>query len=188
MANVNDFDRDPFLVNFENGTFNVKTGKLRADRRDDRITKLVPFGYDPDAKAPTFKKFFRRILPDSEVRNFVQRALGYSLTGDIGKQVLFFLHGEGANGKSTFIETVMHVLGDYATLAPPGLLLSSFRDVAAWDLLPLQGAHFVSTQETSEDGRLNETLVKQLTGGDTLKAHACTGTRSLSLHPLTSCG
>ena len=99
--------------------------------------------YDPGAPAPRWEAFLDRILPDPEVRAFVHRAIGYSITGSVGEQVLFFLHGSGANGKSTFLNVLRSVLGRYAKVGTPDLLLQSKGDVhptALADLVGVRGA------------------------------------------------
>lgn len=164
-------DNAPWLLNVKNGTLDLRTGRLRDPRRDDLLTKLAPVTYDDDAPCPRWEGFLRRVLPDAEDRAFVQRAIGYSLTGSTEEQVLFILWGAGANGKSTFLETLRTVLGDYAHQAPGELLLSKSRGSGIpADVADLQGARFVSAVETDEGRKLAEALVKQLTGGDRVRA------------------
>ncbi len=100
-------DAYPWLLNASNGTVNLKTGELLEHDRDDLITKLAQVEYDPAAKAPIWEVFLEQILPDSSVREFVRRLAGYSLTGSTREHVLPILYGSGANGKSTFLNTLM---------------------------------------------------------------------------------
>lgn len=100
---------------------------------------------------------------------YLQKAVGYSLTGDTGEQVLFFLYGTGANGKSVFLNVLQELMGDYAQQAPASLLMAKSEGIPN-DVARLKGARFVATIETEEGKRLAENLVKQLTGGDTVSA------------------
>jgi putative DNA primase/helicase len=163
-------DADPWVLNVMNGTVDLRTGELRPHRRTDLITKLAPVIYDRDATAPTWAGFLERVLPDPGVRSFVQRAAGYSLTGQTGEQVLFLLWGGGANGKSTFIETAMALLGDYALKTPAETLLAKRDTGIPNDVAALRGARFVAAVESEEGRRLAEVRVKELTGGDTIAA------------------
>jgi P4 family phage/plasmid primase-like protien len=163
-------DRDPFLFNVENGTVDLRTGQLRPHDPLDYVTKLAPVTFDPTATAPTFLAFLERVLPDADVRAFVQRAVGYSLTGETCEQCLFFLHGGGANGKSTLLTVLQALMGDYARQAAPELLVSRGGDRHPTELADLFGARAVMSVEVDEGKRLAETLVKQMTGGDKLKA------------------
>ncbi len=165
-----DLDADPWLLGTPNGVLDLRTGRLRAAQRSDNITKQTTVGYDPEATAHTWERFLARVLPDAAVRCFVQRAVGYSLTGDTGEQVLFLCYGTGANGKSTFIELIRHMLGDYGQQAAPEMLLVKQGSGISNDVARLKGARFVATVETAEGRGLNEALVKQLTGGDTVTA------------------
>jgi putative DNA primase/helicase len=163
-------DADPLLFNVENGTVNLRTGQLQPHNPLDYITKLAPVMFDPEASAPTFLAFLERILPDLDVRSFVQRAVGHSLTGDTSEQCLFFLHGVGANGKTTLLTALQAMMGDYARQAAPELLVSRGGDRHPTELADLFGARLVTSVEVDEGKRLAETLVKQMTGGDRMKA------------------
>lgn len=166
-----ELDADGMLLNCENGTIDLRTGKLREHRRDDLLTKLAPVDFDADAVAPLWAEFLETVLAGhADLIAFVQRAVGYSLTGDVSEHVLFILNGPGANGKSTFVEAVGYTLGDYAKSAAPGLLLATRGDRHPTELADLRGGRFVYTAEVAEGRALNEELVKKLTGGDTMKA------------------
>lgn len=165
-----DMDRDPFLLNVMNGTVDLRTGQLRPYDREETITKLAPVYFDPEAKCPIFMAFLKRVLPDPEVGRFLRRMTGYGMTGDTGEQCLAFLYGSGANGKSTFLSVVQEMLGDYAQQAAPDLLTSRGGDRHPTELADLFGARWVSSIEVDEGKRLAETLVKQMTGGDKMKA------------------
>lgn len=163
-------DADPWLLNVENGTLDLRTGELRPHRREDLLSKLAPVAYDPGAEAPLWLAFLERIMAGrAEMIAFLQRAVGYSLTGSTREQVLFLLHGSGANGKSTYIETLRHALGDYAMQSPAETLLDR-REGVPNDIARLRGARLVSAIETGDGKRLAEAMVKQMTGGDTIPA------------------
>lgn len=165
-----ELDTDSWLLTVANGTLDLTSGRLRPHRRSDGITKLVDVPYDPAAAAPTWDRFLAQILPDPAVRDFLRRAVGYSLTGSVREQCLFFLYGLGANGKSTLITTLLALLGDYGRQADPKLLMESKHETHPTNVADLQGARFVATIEAGSGRRLDETLVKQLTGGDRVKA------------------
>lgn len=173
---MDDLDRDVWLVNAGNGTLDLRTGTLREHLRGDLITKAVPFDYAPGAQAPRFMEFMEQVLPDPEVRAFVQRYAGYSLTGSTAERVLAFLHGGGKNGKSTLVEALRETAGDYARNTTVETILSSRggsqipNDVAA-----LKGARLVSAAEPEKNRRMAESKVKNLTGSDTVTARFMRG-------------
>jgi putative DNA primase/helicase len=165
-----ELDASPDLLNTESGTIDLRTGELREHRREDLITKIAPTTYGPDAAAPTWEAFLERVLPGEDLRAFVQRAVGYSATGDTSEQCMFINHGGGANGKSTFQEAIAAALGDYAMRAPTEMLLAKRSDGVPNDVARLKGARFVSASETEEGRRLAESRIKDLTGQDTITA------------------
>ena len=165
-----ELDASPDLLNTESGTIDLRTGELREHRREDLITKIAPTTYRPDAAAPTWEAFLERVLPGEDLRAFVQRAVGYSATGDTSEQCMFINHGGGANGKSTFQEALAAALGNYAMRAPTEMLLAKRSDGVPNDVARLKGARFVSASETEEGRRLAESRIKDLTGQDTITA------------------
>jgi putative DNA primase/helicase len=175
-----ELNRDPWLLNCGNGTLELRTGRLRPHRREDCITQLCPTEYHPDAPCPNWERFLESIFPatgdaaeppgNAALLRFVQRLLGYCLTGDVREQVLPFFWGGGANGKSTLVSVVMRVLGEYAGKAPPGLLLAHKGDRHPTELADLFGRRLAVANETPEGCRLNEALVKDLTGGEPVRA------------------
>jgi P4 family phage/plasmid primase-like protien len=166
VESADDLDADPWSLNCANGTIDLRTGALREHDRDDRITRSTGIEYDPNAGAPRWAAFLARILPDAGARGFVQRVIGYSLTGLTSEHKLFIFNGGGANGKSTFIETVMAVMGDYAMASPPDLLVEKKSGGIPNDVAALRGARLVSAMETEDGARLKEVRVKELTAGD----------------------
>jgi putative DNA primase/helicase len=164
------FDADPWLLNVENGTLNLRTGELQEHDPTNHITKLAPAPYEPSSAAPAWDAFVRRVLPDEEVRAFVQQSVGYSATGDISEQCIFIHYGFGQNGKSTFQEAITAALGDYAMKTPTDTLLVKRSGGIPNDVARLKGARYVTASETEDGRRLSEALVKELTGGDTITA------------------
>jgi putative DNA primase/helicase len=166
-----DFDRDPWALNCLNGTLDLRTGKLRPHERADYLTKLCPVEYHPDATCPLWERSLSRILDGkSNLLDYVQRAVGYSLTGNVSEHVLFFLYGTGANGKSTFLLTLLWLLGDYGLQAVSELLLSKTNESHPTERADLAGKRLAATIETDEGKKLAEALTKQLTGGDKVRA------------------
>ncbi len=169
-ASPDELDADPWLLNAENGTVDLRTGELREHRREDLLTKIAGAEYRPDAPATAWAAFLGRVLPGEELRAFVQRAAGYSVTGDTSEQCLFINHGGGDNGKSTYQEALAEALGDYAMRAPTEMLMVKRGGGIPNDVARLKGSRFVAASETEEGRRLAESLVKDLTGQDTITA------------------
>lgn len=167
-----ELDQDPWLLNVANGALDLRTGELRPHRREDLITKLAPVEYDPDAQCPLWLAFLARIMDWNEALiNYLQRAVGYTLTGNTGEEVFFMPYGTGRNGKSKFLGAIEHILGDYARQTrPETLMVKQNQNTIPNDLAALKGIRFVPTIETAENQRLAESLVKQLTGGDRISA------------------
>lgn len=170
FLSVDAFNPDPMLLNCPNGTVNLRTGSMRPHNRSDLITKIAGVPYDPDARCPKWEAMLEQIIPDTETRAFLHRALGYSITGSVAEQCLFFLYGTGANGKSTVVKTIQKILGQYARVGSPDLLIQNKGDNHPTALADLVGARFVPTIETDEGKRMAEAQMKWLTGGDRLKA------------------
>ncbi len=171
VARPDDFDRDPWLLNCANGTLDLRTGKLLPHSRERMITRLTPVAYDPHATAPTWERFLSDILDgNADLAHFMQRAVGYSLTGDTSEQCLFILWGSGANGKSTLIEAIRAAVGEYCHHTPVETLMVRRSQSIPNDIARLKGARLVTATEAEENQRLAESLVKQMTGGDRLTA------------------
>jgi putative DNA primase/helicase len=170
-AYVKDFDTDGWALNCANGTLDLRTGELRPHDPGDRITKLAPVVYDPAAPCDLWAASVRKILAgDETLIAFFQRAVGYSLTGLTSEQCFFIPYGTGQNGKSKALGAIGDALGDYAVAADPGAFLAKRGDGANNDIARLVGARFVTAIESGEGRRLNEPLVKQMTGGDMMAA------------------
>jgi len=166
-----DLDKGRFFLNCRNGTVDLTTGAMRPHERLDLLTHDVEIDYRPDAAAPTWLRFLKDVFAgDADLIDFVQRALGYSLTGDVREQVLLICHGSGSNGKSVFLNILRQLLGKLAWQAAPDLLLQDKARRHPTEQADLFGKRIIVCQETGEGRRFNETLVKQLTGGDAITA------------------
>lgn len=167
------FDRQPHLLPVENGTIDLQTGQLREHRREDFLTKQAPVNYEPDARSELWQRFLDDIfVGDADLIALIQRAVGYCLTGDVSERVFFICHGEGRNGKSTFLETLGSLLGhDYAKSTRPEMLMRQERHSGPNnEVAGLRGHRFVWSVETRDRERLDEGRVKALTGGDRITA------------------
>lgn len=165
-------DADPWVLNVMNGTIDLRTGELREHRREDLITKLAAVDFDPDAQCPTWLAFLERAMAgDASMVDYLQRFVGYCLTGATTEHVLAFLYGGGANGKSTFLSTIHAMMGDYAFPAARGLLFGGKKgDRHPTELASLFGRRFVTGSEVEEGLVFDEALIKDLTGGDPINA------------------
>lgn len=191
-----DLDAAPLDVNTESGLlrFSVELDALDASfkpagavvdkvavvrqvphAREQLVTKAVTASFDPQAVAPRFASFLERIQPDPEVRGFLQRWFGLSMTALTGEQKMVFLYGAGANGKSVLVDLIAKVLGGYAATARIESLTGTSRrggGEATPDLVPLMGARMVRTSEPDEGQKLQEGLIKELTGGEPILVRA----------------
>lgn len=170
---LEELDREPLLLNVLNGTIDLKTGALRPHRRGDALTKLVPVRFNPQATCPRWLAFLARIFSgDRELIDYIQRAVGYSLTGSVSEQCLFFLFGNGANGKSVFVQTLLHLFGEYGQKAPTEMLMKQDRSSggAFPEFARLCGVRLAVTAELEEGKQFGEAKVKDLTGADRIVA------------------
>lgn len=170
-ATPDNFDANDWLLTCANGTIDLRTGKLKPHDRADMLTKAIEVVYDEHATCPQFLAFLDRIFANNALLiAYVQRMIGYMLTGSTGAQCMFIAHGTGANGKSVLIEVVRTLLGDYARNADPSTFMMQQSDRIRSDIARLASVRFVSSVELDEGRRLSEALVKQVTGGDTMTA------------------
>ena len=166
-----ELDQFPSLINASNGTVDLKNGQLRPHDRAHLLTHCLEIPYVPNAAAPRWLAFLHSTFGgDAELIQFVQRAVGYSLTGDVREQVLLICHGVGSNGKSVFLNLLRKLLGSLAIQAAPDLLMADKQRRHPTEQADLYGKRIIVCQETGEGRRFNETLVKQLTGGDGIRA------------------
>ena len=164
------WDADPWLLGTPAGTLNLKTGKMHQPRPSDFITKLA--GCSPDSREPTlWLRFLQEATGrDTQMMIYLQRVAGYCLTGLTTEHALFFIYGPGGNGKSVFLNILVHILGNYATNAPMDTFTSSKFSSHPTELAMLKGARLVTASETEEGRSWAEARIKALTGGDPISA------------------
>jgi P4 family phage/plasmid primase-like protien len=166
------FDQDRMLFNCANGTIDLKTSELCPHRREDYITTTSPVEYDPTAECPLWMDFLSDVTAgNGELIRYLQRAVGYSLTGLTVEHCMFILWGTGRNGKSTFLEVIQHLMGEYSKAAHMNTFMQKKQDEGIPnDLAALASARFVAAMESDDGKRLAEAKIKQITGGDTVTA------------------
>lgn len=170
------FDRDKYLFNCANGTLDLTTLHFRAHDPADFITKVSPIAYDPKAYCPRWIQFVDEVMQGKkEVGKYLQKAIGYTMTGDTSLECLFILFGPTTrNGKTTTIETILRVMGEYGCSAKPDMLASNFRGPTnggpSEDVARLAGARFVGISEMEQKLTINASLTKQLTGNGSITA------------------
>ncbi|MDI4092169.1 phage/plasmid primase, P4 family [Stenotrophomonas pavanii] len=168
-ATTDEWDADPWLLNTPGGVVDLMTGRMRPHDRADRMTKITTA--TPSGDCPTWKQFIDEVTGgDKELQAYLQRMVGYALTGSTQEHALFFLYGTGANGKSVFVNTLATILGDYATNAPMDTFMETRTDRHPTDMAGLRGARFVAAIETEQGKRWAESKLKNLTGGDKIAA------------------
>jgi putative DNA primase/helicase len=171
-----EMDLDPWSLNVKNGTVNLRTGEMRPHDRRDKITKMAPVEFHPGVECLLWIEHLRRIFAgNDQMISFLQLALGYSITGVTDERVLFISHGSGANGKTTTHEVIAQILGDYATRTPTESILVKREGSIPNDVAKLKGTRFVFCSEAEEGKRLAESMIKDLTGGDTISARFMRG-------------
>ena len=167
----NDLDRNGWLLNARNGTVDLRTGLLLAHEPTHLLTMRAEANYDASATCDAWDRFLDQTFAgDADLIGYVQRAVGYSLTQEMGEQCAFVMHGGGANGKSTFVDTMTRLLADYAMTTPTETLMVKSGSHIPSDVARLVGARFVAASEASDGRRLDEELVKRITGGDRMAA------------------
>lgn len=168
-ATTDEWDADPWLLNTPGGVVDLKTGRTRANDRADRMTKITTA--TPRSECPQWRAFLNDVTGgDQNLQDYLQRMVGYCLTGVTSAHALFFLYGTGANGKSVFANVISTIMGDYATTASMDTFVETRGDRHPTDLAGLRGARFVTAIETEQGRRLNESKVKAITGGDKISA------------------
>jgi putative DNA primase/helicase len=178
FVKAEELDSDPFLLNCLNGTVDLRTGQLRHHDRDDKITKLVHHLYEPSAECPTWRKFLEEIMgggPDAgepeleradRLLEYLQRAIGYSLTGNVNEKAVFVLFGSGNNGKSTMLATIRELIREYSVLIDVNtLMVRQETSNTQADMADLRGARFAQTSEVEEGQRLAQGKLKRITQG-----------------------
>jgi putative DNA primase/helicase len=168
-ATVEQWDKDPWIINTPAGIIDLRSGDRRDARPDDYCTHMT--GVAPGGACPRFLEFLRTITGgDVELQDYIQRCLGYTLTGITREHALFFGHGTGANGKGVLIKTIASIMGDYHSTAPIETFTASATDRHPTELAGLRGARLVTATETEEGRRWAEARIKTLTGGDEIAA------------------
>jgi putative DNA primase/helicase len=173
-VSISDFDKDVMLLNVVNGTLNLRNFSLQPHNPADMITKLAPVKYNPKARCQRWDKFIDEVMcGDMALATYLQKALGYALTGLTEYEIFFILYGQKTrNGKTTLVESIANLLGDYTSNAQAQSLAKRCVDGAAAspDMARLKGARLVTVPEPEKGLELNIALIKQLTGGDTYTA------------------
>ena len=166
-----ELNRNRWLINCLNGTLDLRTGELKPHDRADLITKIAPVEYRMGAPCPNWLSFLNMIFEgNQDLIAFVQRAVGYSLTGITDERCMFILWGKGKNGKSTFLETIGRMMGDYAEKTTAETLLTTRQTNIPNDIARLQGARFVRASESEHGRYLAEARIKEMTGQDMIAA------------------
>lgn len=170
-------DRHKMAFNTLSGVLSLKSGTLNAHDPDRFITKLSPVAPSDNSDCPIWRRFLDEVFRgDTELIRYIQKAVGYSLTGRTSEQCAFFLYGTGRNGKSTFLDVISDICGDYAVnIQPETLMIKPNSSGASSDIARLRGARFVTSTEPNEGMRINEGLLKQLTGEDIVTARKLYG-------------
>ncbi|HWQ92386.1 MAG TPA: phage/plasmid primase, P4 family [Clostridia bacterium] len=168
-AEVDQWDQNPRLLNTPDGTIDLETGRIRPHDRLDYITKSTAVG--PGTSCPLWLKLLNQWTNGNlELERFLQRVVGYALTGLTLEQAFFFLYGTGANGKSVFLSVLATLFGDYASTAPMSTFTAAPREQHPTDIAGLRGARLVTATETEEGRCWAEAKLKALTGGDPVSA------------------
>ena len=169
-----ELDTDPWLLNCKNGTLDLRTGRLRAPSPNDLITKVTPVAYDSKASSELWNRVLGQAVGgDTGLAEYMQKIAGYALTGVSLERAFFFLYGPPGTAKSTFLDALHGALGDYAVSASSDTwLVQTNTGGNRGDLVRLSGARLVTSSEVRPGGRWDTTLMKALTGGDTIVAAA----------------
>jgi len=170
LTDTEELDAYPWLLNVSNGTINLRTGAIQPHDAANLLTRLAPTEYDAGAIGTLWQDQLAYFLPNASVRRQVQRDLGISLVGDDVDEILPIWFGDGSNGKSTMARTLQGVLGDYTIQAVPNLLVSRRYEQHSTELTDLRGRRVVFSSEIGSAVQLDEAKVKQLTGGDPVRA------------------
>lgn len=167
-------DADPSLLPCRNGTIELATGHFREHRREDLTTRLAPVDYDPLEECHRWLAFLEEMVPDAEIRTWIQQFFGYAAAGGTGEHVVPIAHGRGGNGKSTVADVISGVLGPYVVRADIESFLMSRQtsggSAATPDLARLKGARIVMAAESSAGRKLNVSRIKDLAGGEPIVA------------------
>jgi len=172
LAESSQFDKPRMLLNVQNGTLDLETLHFHEFCREDFLTKKAAVEYDPFARCPKFEAFLDFIFDgDKDTIDFILKALGYTLTGEVGESCFFICYGLGANGKTTLIEVLMQILGpDFARPAKFSTFVSSKMHDPKYEIATFKGRRLITAVEPKKAGHLDEEVLKQITGGDQIMA------------------
>ena len=170
-ATIDQWDADPWLLNTPEGVIDLRSGELRPHAATDYMTKITNVAPDPSCPIPLWLKFLDRVTDRNKgLQAYLARMCGYSLTGVTTEHAMFFLHGDGANGKSVLMNTIIHIVGDYHRTAPIETFTATNNEQHPTELAMLRGARMVTATETEDGRRWAENRIKTLTGGDRIAA------------------
>lgn len=170
-ATVDQWDADPWLLNTPDGVIDLRTSELQPARPEDYMTKITAVAPDASCPMPLWDAFLEKVTKgDKEYQKYLARVCGYSLTGLTLEHAMFFLYGDGSNGKGVMVNTVSNIVRDYHVTAPIETFTESKTDRHPTELAMLRGARLVTAVETEEGRRWAERRIKMLTGGDPLRA------------------
>lgn len=173
QCSMDELDADPWKLGTPNAVIDLRTGEYFDHRPEDRVTVFTRAEFDPEATAPRWLQFIEEIFPDAELRRWIWKAAGYSITGDMGEEVFFVPHNTGRNGKSKFVNAISWTLGDYASTAGTALVACDDRGGdAKREKAAIVGVRFLRAPEAEGRQKLNVRLIKDITGGDPLNAAA----------------
>lgn len=172
---ADEFDTDAWLLNCQNGVLDLKTGRLLPHDKKYMMTRICRAGYEAQNSPNLWEKTVSEIIPDEDLRRYLQKFVGYSLTGSVREEKLLVLYGQGGGGKGTFIETIGQALGDYADTIPVDVLLSAHNDSTTGneptpELAKLSGVRMALSSETKKGRKFNDAKIKHITGGDIISA------------------
>lgn len=163
-------DKNTWVFNCQSGTIDLRTGELKKHAQRDLLTKISPVRFDPEAKAPRWERWLQQILPEPGVRDYLQRFIGYCLTGQVTERQFVILYGGGRNGKSLLINVLRYILGPYCGPMAPGLLMSRDNEAHPAEVADLFGLRLATSSETKLGRAFDEEQLKRMTGNEELKA------------------
>lgn len=165
------FDTNHYLLNCENGTYDLPLERFREAQRSDYLTKVMPVRYDPDAMCPKWEQFLYEVFcGDDNLIDYIRKIMGYCLTGSVQEHTFFILYGDGLNGKSTFINVMSHILGPYAMDTPTQTIVSKKNSGVPNDVARLKGSRMVTCIESAQTSRMDEAIIKKFSSNDKLTA------------------
>lgn len=180
-----EFDRDRWLFNAKNGTIDLRTGQLLQHHYEDYISKISLIDYDPNARSDEWEAYLKKVLPSEKLRKFLQRAVGYSLTGSTQEEAVFFCYGDPATGKSTGIEAILKMMGDYGLVSNFGVFTKHYESNGPTEYIArFDGVRFVEANEVNENVEINSALLKSLVSGDKKNARVPYASKSIDFYPI----